>query len=87
MKLVRYFVSREYLFSVLKSKKIYRRRMVWLLLHPHPAHLPSVGISLSQSSGVSPVELTDGRGGRVGGGRSKKAYDDEKAWSSIPVIH
>jgi hypothetical protein len=30
---------------------------------------------------VSPVELTDGRGGKGGGGA--KSYDGEKAWSSI----
>ncbi len=39
-------------------------------------------ISLSRSSCVSPVELTDGRGGEeVGGGA--KSYDSEKAWSSF----
>jgi hypothetical protein len=35
-------------------------------------------VSLSQSSCVSPVELTNGRGGR-----GAKTYDDEKAWPSI----
>ncbi len=36
-------------------------------------------VSFSQSSCVSPVELTDGRGG----GRGTKSYDLEKAWPSI----
>jgi hypothetical protein len=39
-------------------------------------------VSLYQSSCVSPVELTDGRGGGA------KSYDGEKAWSSInhPIL-
>jgi hypothetical protein len=39
-------------------------------------------VSLSQSSYVSSVELTDGRG-RVRGGEGAKLYDDLEAWSSI----
>jgi hypothetical protein len=39
-------------------------------------------VSLSQFSCVSPVELTVGRGGRGDGG-GVKAYDGEKAWSSV----
>jgi hypothetical protein len=39
-------------------------------------------VSVSQSSCVSPVELTDGIGGEEGGGGAK-TYDGEKAWSSI----
>jgi hypothetical protein len=38
-------------------------------------------VSLSQSSCMSPVELTDGKG--VGGWRGAKSYDCEKYWSSI----
>ncbi len=37
--------------------------------------------SLSQSSCVSPVQLTDGRGG--GGGRGADSYDLKKAWPSV----
>jgi hypothetical protein len=37
--------------------------------------------SLSQSSYVSPFELTDGREG--GAGRGAESYFREKAWSSI----
>jgi hypothetical protein len=41
-------------------------------------------VSLSQSSCVSPVELSDGRGGRRGrGGGRGKSYDREEAWSTI----
>ncbi len=40
-------------------------------------------VSLSQSSCMTPVELTDGRGGRAGGGEGAKSYDCEKHWSSI----
>ncbi len=40
---------------------------------------PPSPVSLSQSSCVSPVELTDGRVGEKGA----KAYDGEKAWTSI----
>jgi hypothetical protein len=41
--------------------------------------------SLSQSSSVSLVELTDERGvvGTEVDGGGAKSYDDEKAWSSI----
>jgi hypothetical protein len=63
-----------------------RHRMIWLLPHPL-APLPSANctVSLTQSSCVSPVELTDGDGrGRAGqGGHEAKSYDIEKAWSSI----
>jgi hypothetical protein len=38
-------------------------------------------VSLFQSSCVLPVELTDGREGRGGGGT--KSYNGEVAWSSI----
>jgi hypothetical protein len=40
-------------------------------------------VSLSQSSCASPVELTDGRGVREGGGVGAKSYDREKIWSSV----
>ncbi len=40
-------------------------------------------ISLSQSSCVSPAELTDGEGGEgASGRRAKLLYDRKKAWSS-----
>ncbi len=39
-------------------------------------------VSLSQSSSVSPVELTDRRVGERNG-EGAKSYDSEKAWSSI----
>jgi hypothetical protein len=42
-------------------------RMIWLLARP-PLPPREQGVSLSLSSCVSPVELTDGRGGRVGVG-------------------
>ncbi len=32
---------------------------------------------------MSPVELTEGEGGGVGGGAGAKSYDDEKAWSTM----
>jgi hypothetical protein len=39
-------------------------------------------VSLSQSSWLSPVELTDGRAGE-GGGRGAKSYDHDNAWPPI----
>jgi hypothetical protein len=39
-------------------------------------------VSLSQSTCVSPVQLTNGIRGEEGGKRAE-SYDDEKAWSSI----
>ncbi len=40
-------------------------------------------VSLSQSSGVFPVQLTAGRGGKgVGGGGGAQSYGREKAWPS-----
>jgi hypothetical protein len=39
--------------------------MIWLLLRPLPPHSRQHIVSLSQSSCVSPVELTDGRRGGV----------------------
>ncbi len=39
-------------------------------------------VSLSQSSCVSPIQLTDGKGGG-GGRRGAEPYDRKKAWSSI----
>ncbi len=43
-------------------------------------------VSLSQSSSVSQVELTDGRRGEgVLGGEGAKSYDREKVWSSIII--
>jgi hypothetical protein len=63
--------------------------MTWLLAHPLPRLRQQV-VSLSQSSCVSPVELTGGRGGGgergVGDVRRAKSYDREKALPSI-IIH
>jgi hypothetical protein len=56
--------------------RLSRRRMT--LAPPPPISRRQV-VSLSQSSCVSPVELTDGGGG-VGG--VPNAYDNEKAWTS-----
>ncbi len=53
--------------------------MIRLLAHPPPS---PHSLSLSQSSCVSPVELTD-RGEGGGGRQETKADDREKAWSSI----
>jgi hypothetical protein len=39
-------------------------------------------VSLSKSSGVSPVELSGGRGGEEVG-EEPNPYDIEKAWSSV----
>ncbi len=47
--------------------------MIWIFPHPLTPSTPS------QSSYVSPVELTEGGGGGGGAG----SYDGEKAWSSI----
>ncbi len=44
---------------------------------PNPLFRQQV-VSLSQSSCVSPVQLTDGRGGKRGG--EAKSYDVKKAW-------
>ncbi len=41
---------------------------------PPPFLLPSPAVSLSQSSSVSPVELSDGRRGAGGGRRGAKSY-------------
>jgi hypothetical protein len=46
--------------------------MIWLLHHPFSRQKV---VSLSQSSCVSPVELTDRRGGGA------KSYNGKKAWS------
>jgi hypothetical protein len=56
--------------------------MIRLLAHPLPLLSRQLVVSFSHSSCVSPVELTDERGGR-GGGRGAKSYDGEKAWPSI----
>jgi hypothetical protein len=54
-------------------------------LHAHLLHPLSRQqiVSLSQVSCVSPFELTDGRGGRGGGGRGAVSYECKKAWPSI----
>jgi hypothetical protein len=54
--------------------------MIRLLAHAPPFPLSRQQlVSLYLSSCVSPVELTDGRGGRGG----TKLYDREKVWPSI----
>jgi hypothetical protein len=55
--------------------------MIWLLPHPLPLSRKQ-DISLSQSSCVSPFELTDGREGDEVE-EEAESYDGEKAWSSI----
>jgi hypothetical protein len=52
-----------------------------VLLLPDPLSRQQV-VSLSQSSIVSPVELSDGRGGE-GVGEEQNYTKGEKAWSSI----
>jgi len=44
---------------------------IWLLSHPLPALSRQKVVSLSQSSCGTTVELTDGKGGKGGGGRSQ----------------
>ncbi len=61
--------------------QISRRRMIWLPPNPLPPFSRKKILSLFQPFCVSPVELTDERGGRVWGGA--KSYNDEKAWLSI----
>jgi hypothetical protein len=62
---------------LLERTRLSRCRMIWLL------SLQQV-VSPSHSSCVSPLALTGGRGGEVGGdGGGAKSYDGEKAWSSI----
>ncbi len=56
-------------------------RMIWFLPLPSPPISRKQVVSLSQSSGVSPVEITDGREGG-GGGRGAKSRLRE-SWSSI----
>ncbi len=52
---------------------------VWFGSSPTPSiYIYQQNVSLSQSSCMSPVEPTDGRGGGTGA----KSYDGEKAWSS-----
>jgi hypothetical protein len=56
-------------------------------LAPRPAPFPlsrQQAFLFSQSSCVSPVDLTDGRGGG-GCGEGAKSNDGEKAWSSIKL--
>ncbi len=55
---------------------------------PHPLFRRKI-FCISQSSCVSPIELTEGEGGGVGGAKS---YDGEKAWSTmnnsiLPAAH
>jgi hypothetical protein len=52
--------------------------MIRLLAHPLPLSGPPV-VSLSQSSCVTPIEITDG----MGDGGGAILYDGEKAWSSV----
>ncbi len=62
---------------------LYRIRLscvLWFGSWPTPSRQQVV--SLSQSSCVSPIELTDRIAGREGG-RGAELYDGEKAWTSI----
>ncbi len=61
----------------LQRTRLSRRRIIWLL---GPLSRQQV-VFLSQYSCVSPMNLTDGKGG--GGGGGAKPYDGERAWSSI----
>ncbi len=58
-----------------------RRRMIWLLPYPLPLSREQV-VSLSPSSCVSPVELTDGGRGR-GAGEEPNHMTARKPGSSI----
>jgi hypothetical protein len=53
--------SEQRVLNDLRRTRLFRRLMIWLL--PHPLSCEQV-VSLSQSSCVSPVELTDRRGGK-----------------------
>ena len=65
-------------FTDLKTTRLSRCRMVWLLPKPPPSLLSRQQVgSLSQASCLSPVE----RGG--GGGGGAKSNNGEKTWSSI----
>jgi hypothetical protein len=55
---------------------LFRRRKIWLLPHPLPLSRQQV-VSLSQSSCVKPVDLTDRRG------NAAESNDGEKALSSV----
>jgi hypothetical protein len=55
--------------------------MMWLSLTPYPISSQQ-DVSLSQSTCVLPIELTEGGGGARGGGGAK-SDDGEKDWSSI----
>ncbi len=62
-----------------------RCRIIWLLPDPSLLYHQQV-VSLSQTSSVSSVELTDGSVGEEKGGEGSKS-DSEKAWSSkISII-
>ncbi len=66
-------------FNVLQRTKLSRHHMIWLLLPPpSPRFSRQQGVSLSQTSCVSPGKLTDGRGGK-----GFKSYNSEEAQSSI----
>ncbi len=56
-----------------------RRHMIWLLPHHLPTYSSQHAVSLSQSSCVLPVELTEGR--ECGG--VAQTYYSKNAWSSI----
>jgi hypothetical protein len=71
-----WFGSPRVLFD-LQRTMLSRCRMIWLL----PPLSRQQVVALSQSSCVTPVELTDGRGGEDRGGA--KSYDGEKGWCSV----
>jgi hypothetical protein len=68
----------------LQRTRISRHRMIWLLPNPFPPLCCQQDVSVSQSSCVSLVELTDRRGGVGGGGA--RSNDHENDWSS-KIIH
>jgi hypothetical protein len=62
----------------LERPKLSCGRIIWLHAHPLPSlSRQQVASLIFRSSYVSPVELTDGRGG--GGGGGAKSYDRKKA--------
>ncbi len=67
-------------FKDLEMSKLSFGRIIRLHARPLPISSQQI-VSLSQSSRVSPVEVTDRKG--VWGGREAESYDRKKAWPSI----
>jgi hypothetical protein len=66
-------------------QRIRLSRMIWLLSHPRPPPRKHV-VSLSHSSSVSLVELTDGRRGRELGEESNHTTSKKSGCSYLPVL-